>query len=225
MVFITGDTHIPIDLRKLKTANFPLQKELTKDDFVIICGDFGGVWNNGSEEKYWVKWLENKNFTTLFIDGNHENFDLLESYPVINWNGGKVHFISDSVIHLMRGQVFSIAGHKFFTFGGGFSIDKQFRTSGKSWWKQEAPSYDEFIEGLDNLNKCNWEVDYIITHTIGLEIMKKMCYLKENEMLNEYFDRIDDFLAFKHWYFGHFHEDYRIDEKHTIVYQMVLRVV
>lgn len=30
---------------------FPEQKEMTKDDFVIICGDFGGVWNKGEESK------------------------------------------------------------------------------------------------------------------------------------------------------------------------------
>ena len=73
MVYITGDTHIPVDIAKLNSKRFPAQKDLTKDDFLIICGDFGGVWNNDREEMYWRKWLEQKNFTTLFIDGKDVN--------------------------------------------------------------------------------------------------------------------------------------------------------
>ncbi|WP_260504042.1 hypothetical protein [Paenibacillus illinoisensis] len=73
---------------------------MTKDDYVIIVGDFGLIWDGSNEDRYWLKWLDKtKSFTTLFLDGNHENFDLLEQYPVENWNGGKVHRINKSVIH------------------------------------------------------------------------------------------------------------------------------
>ena len=97
---------------------FPEQKEMTKDDFVIICGDFGGVWNKGEENKeetMLMDWLDCKFFTTLFVDGNHENFDRLYDYPVEEWHGGKVHKIRPSVIHLMRGQIFEIDGKSIFT--------------------------------------------------------------------------------------------------------------
>lgn len=90
LIYITGDTHIPIDIDKLKTNSFPEQKDMTKEDFLIICGDFGGVWDNSPADNYWCKWLNNKNFTTLFVDGNHENFDLLNAYKIITWNGGKI---------------------------------------------------------------------------------------------------------------------------------------
>ena len=39
MIYITGDTHIPVDIQKLSTKRFPEQKEMTKNDYVIICGD------------------------------------------------------------------------------------------------------------------------------------------------------------------------------------------
>ncbi|MFL0194448.1 metallophosphoesterase [Clostridium sp. WILCCON 0269] len=122
MIYVTGDTHIPLDIEKLDEDNFNSQKSMTKEDYVIICGDFGGIWNNSTEELNWRKWLEKKNFATLWIDGNHENFELLDKYPVTKWNGGKIHRISDSVIHLMRGQVFNIAGLKFFAMGGGGNL-------------------------------------------------------------------------------------------------------
>ncbi|MBR2045937.1 MAG: metallophosphoesterase [Agathobacter sp.] len=100
MIYITGDCHA--DFRKLNTENFLEQKEMTKEDYVIICGDFGAVWMRdleGEQEKWWMDWLENKPFTTLFVDGNHENFDRLYNYPVEEWMGGKVHKIRPSVIH------------------------------------------------------------------------------------------------------------------------------
>ena len=121
MIFITGDTHGDWKER-FDNLTFPEQKELTKDDYVIIAGDFG-IWNDSPYENYWFDWLEKKSFTTLFVDGNYENFDLLDKIPVCRWNGGFVHFIRPSVIHLMRGQVFTIEGLKFFTFGGASSHD------------------------------------------------------------------------------------------------------
>lgn len=55
MIFITGDTHIPIDISKLNVTNFPIQKELSKEDYLIVCGDFGLIWDKSNEEKYWTK--------------------------------------------------------------------------------------------------------------------------------------------------------------------------
>jgi DNA repair exonuclease SbcCD nuclease subunit len=224
MIYITGDTHIPIDIHKLSVANFPEQKQMTKMDFVIICGDFGGVWNNSKEELYWCNWLNDKNFTTLFVDGNHENFDLLNSYEVKNFAGGKVHFIMEDIIHLMRGQVFEINGVKLFTMGGATSIDKQYRRENISWWKEEIPSTKEYSEALDNLAIHKWNVDYIISHTSSMNIMKEMDYIKENNSLNKFFDMLENNLSYKHWYFGHFHRDQQIDEKHTVVYNSIIKI-
>jgi predicted phosphodiesterase len=228
MIYITGDTHIPIDINKLSMSNFSEQKNMTKNDYVIICGDFGGVWNRSAEELYWRTWLKNKKFTTLFVDGNHENFNLLNNYPVSKWNGGKVHFINESVIHLMRGQVFSIEGFKFFTMGGADSHDKGFRTEGKSWWQEEIPSYTELEEGLDNLDKNKWKVDYVISHTMtpSLTINNKgwHWYDNDNKTLDKYFDLIMERLQYKHWFFGHFHNDIDVDNYHTMVYHRIIKL-
>lgn len=223
MIYITGDTHIPIDISKLNMTNFPEQKTLTKNDYVIIAGDFGGVWDGSKEELYWRKWLNEKPFTTLFIDGNHENFNLLNAYEVKKWNGGRVHFIEDSVIHLMRGQVFDFFGLKFFTMGGATSIDKSYRTPNKSWWEQEIPSQAEYQEAMYNLDTHNWDVDYVITHTTSRSRMEEMGYIKENNSLNTFFDELEENLSYKHWFFGHFHDEIDFkDHKHTLVYNRIL---
>lgn len=70
MIFITGDIHGNIDISKLNSKNFPEGKHLTRNDYVIVCGDFGLVWNESEEEFYWRNWLENKPWTTLWVCGN-----------------------------------------------------------------------------------------------------------------------------------------------------------
>lgn len=125
MIYITGDIHG--DPTRFSKEAFPEQDTMTKEDYVIVCGDFGLVWDKeeSKNEKYWLNWLQNKPFTTLFVDGNHENHDRLDAMPVSEWNGGKVHFVRPNVIHLMRGQVFTLQGQTYFTFGGASSHDIQ----------------------------------------------------------------------------------------------------
>lgn len=125
MIYITGDTHADFKHR-FNMINYPEQKCMTKDDYVIICGDFGGVWDEGKEsrnEKHWLNWFESRSYTILFVDGNHENFDRLNNYPEKKWKGGRIHELRPHVLHLMRGQVFEIDGKKLFTFGGAASHD------------------------------------------------------------------------------------------------------
>ena len=92
MIYITGDCHGKFE--RFNASIFSEQNEMTKDDYVIICGDFGGVWNKDEESKMEtmvLDWLDCKPFTTLFVSENHENFDRLMTYPVEEWYGGKVH--------------------------------------------------------------------------------------------------------------------------------------
>lgn len=226
MIFITGDTHIPIDISKLSVSKFPEQKLLSKSDYIVVCGDFGGVWSDKSgEDKYWQQWLHDKSFTTLFVDGNHENFDLLNGYPIEQWNGGNIHKINDSVIHLMRGQVYSIDGQKIFTMGGAYSIDKYCRRENISWWSAEVPTNIEMNEGLCNLENHNNSVDYIITHTCPESIFNKWYNTNDDDRgLVKYLEHLKNNINYKHWYFGHLHKDMDIDGKHTAVYHNIIQI-
>lgn len=230
MIYITGDIHGTISVNKrLNTKNFPQQKLLTKNDYVIIAGDFGLIWDGSKEDQYWLKWLDKtKPFTSVFIDGNHENFDLLEEYPVEIWNGGKVHRINDSVIHLMRGQVFEIEDKKFFTFGGAASHDKEYRKEGKSWWSREMPSQEEYEEGLKNLEKHNFKVDYILTHTCSataLEYIEERCKIRmDRDEMHPYFYGIEQKVEYKQWYFGHFHHDFELPNNQRLLYTDIIRI-
>ncbi len=224
MIYIIGDTHIPTDISKLNTKNFPRQKNMTKDDFVIICGDFGGVWDGSREEAYWRKWLDDKNFTTLFVDGNHENFNLLSMFEEIDLFGGKARKISDSIYHLMRGYVYEIEGMKIFTFGGASSHDIQFRTDGKNWWAEELPSEDEMKTAYENLSHHDWNVEYVITHCAPTSVINSISEEYEKDVLTDFFDIIKEKLTFEKWYFGHYHKDMILDEKFNAVFENIILI-
>lgn len=98
MICATGDTHG--NFERFQPEYFPEQAEMTKEDYMIICGDFGGLWDGRKKDNRNLDWLESLPFTVLFVSGNHENFDLLEKYPVEEWNGGKVQAHLPHVIHL-----------------------------------------------------------------------------------------------------------------------------
>ncbi len=244
MIYITGDTHGMIDWEKLNTTEFPEQKDLTREDYVIVLGDFGGVWDGDKQDRHILKTYGQRNFTTLFIDGNHENHDLLDKYPVEEWNGGKIHRLTDNVIHLMRGQVFTIDRMKIFTMGGAESTDKEWRREGESWWAREMPSQEEYEEALMNLQKADFKVDIVLTHCapegyIGKNMrpvynsdIKRMMaeYMAEvvarsgNEM-TDFLDALimERELKFDHWFFGHYHRD--MDwARFSLVYDRILQV-
>lgn len=225
MIYITGDTHGQNDFRKL-VYFADVHPELTKKDYMIVAGDFGGVWSGRSLETTRSMYARLP-FTTLFVDGNHENFDMLDAYPVEIWKGGKVHKISADIIHLMRGQVFEIEGKTIFTFGGATSIDKFLRIEGVSWWRREMPSYEELDEGIKNLGRHNNRVDYIVTHSCDEKALwypplrergVKMETYPENQMLAFF----EDIVRYRHWYFGHYHMDADLTPRKTVLYRQIL---
>ena len=212
MIFVTGDTHRLKDVKKLNNENFKMQSRLTREDFLIVAGDFGAIWSGGEKDKEVIDFYENKNFTTLFIAGNHENHPLLNSYPVEIWNGGKIHRISEHVIHLMDGQVFEIDGKTIFTMGGATSVDKAYRTEGETWWPEEEPSLEVKEEGLSNLAKYDNTVDYIITHTCPEFIKEEFGkqfekFINYESAVEQYLEIIMDTVKYKKWYLGHLHVD------------------
>lgn len=246
MVYVTGDTHA--NFRKFSTRLFPEQKSLTRDDFVIILGDFGGVWADTPTERYWLDWLNDKPFTTCFVDGNHENYDRLYSdeFDIVDFHGGKAHQIRNNVFHLMRGYVFEFCNKKFFCMGGASSHDiddgilepddpdkisrwrwqgRMFRVNHVSWWEQEIPSDDELNFGLCNLKKNHNKVDFIISHCLPCSVAQ-MLGLYDVDRLTYYFDGlIDKGIQFDKWYCGHYHTNQTIYGKFNVLYENIERIV
>ena len=252
MIYITGDTHG--SFKRINSRNIPTWTSMTRDDYLIICGDFGGVWDTivSDEEHRNILELTRCPFTILFIDGNHENFDRLERYPVVEFRGGKAHKIKSNIYHLMRGEYYEIDGKTFWVFGGARSHDisdgildesdfssyrsflkkvrqmedenKMFRINHLSWWKEELPTQQEMNFGLQTLLENNNSVDYVITHCCPQSIAS-ICGFREPDILTKYFNDIDRKIEFKKWFFGHYHNDIQILDKYVMLYHQIERIL
>lgn len=223
MVYVTGDMHG--DESRFYTRQM---KKLDKGDTLLICGDFGFVWDGSAKEKKLLDYLGSRKYAIAFVDGTHENYDLLKKYRMTVWNGGRVHRISGNLFHLMRGQIFTIEGLRIFAFGGGESLDREMRDEHKTWWREEMPSPREMADGADMIDENNCEVDVIITHEPPAKVKSALLQRSGDpdriNKLNGYFEQLNRECKFRHWYFGSMHEDRVVTRAHTSVYYDVLPI-
>ncbi len=220
MIYITGDTHGDFSRFKDSTT-----RKIKKGDTLIVCGDFGFIWNGSRAEKQILKKIGELRYTVAFIDGCHENFKLLEEYPELQWNGGTARSISGKLVHLKRGQVYNIEGKKFFTFGGGHSQDIDIRRETDTWFEQEQPTEADVEEGVKNLLSNEGKVDYIITHEPPQSLKKCL----DIDMLHRletdtFFEQIIDQCSFEKWFFGKCHMNKIIPQKFYALFDNVIRL-
>lgn len=215
MIYVTGDMHG--DIHRFKTKAL---KKLKKNDTLIICGDFGFLWDGSEKERKLLDWIGKRRYHVLFVEGTHDNLDLLNSYPTAEWNGGLVHEISGNLKHLCRGQVFRLEDLLIFTFGGGESQDADLRR--QTWWSAELPSEEELKTAQDNLVQHHHHIDYIITHQCSRNI-KKFLTMEDNEIniLDTFFDQIRESCTYKRWFFGNYHINKIIPPREYAVFDAV----
>lgn len=221
MVYVTGDMHgdesrlYDRQLRKLKAG-----------DTLLVCGDFGYLWDGSTRERQTLEYLGSRKYTIAFLDGTHENFTRLYACRETMWKGGRVHRVSGNLFHLMRGQVFEIENLRIFAFGGGESTDKEMRVERKSWWREELPTPAEMAEGAVQLDEVGCRVDYILTHEppslVKSSILLRSGSVDRVNKLNGYLEEINRSCKFRHWYFGSVHEDRVITPTHTAVFKNIL---
>ena len=218
-IFITGDTHGLYDFDSLK--EFATKEKLDRSDYIIIAGDCSVVWSKEYLPQY-IPPFEELGATILYIDGNHENFDMLETYPVTMLLGGEVNQISTNIYHLRRGEVFEIYGKKIFVMGGGESGGISNLKEHIDWWMQESITAEDMSNAIKNLASYDNTVDIVVSHvppTSVLELVGKELavdgeelpwYIKlklEPKVSNNYLQKISDTVSFDKWYFGHIHLD------------------
>ncbi len=224
MIYVTGDMHG--DISRFESNAL---RQLKKGDTLIVCGDFGFIWDNSKQEQKYLKKLAKKKYNICFVDGTHENFEMLNSFPVTEWQGGKVHRISDNIFHLMRGQVFRIENMSIFAMGGGESPDIDIRFEENAWSKDEFPSREELIEGANNLEKLDCKVDFIVTHEPPVNL-KSFLNLRDGDLtavngLNTYLEELGGACTYRRWFFGSMHLDKYISSCQVAVYRNVINAI
>ena len=230
-IFFTGDTHA--EFRRFSSKNFPIGKELTYDDYVIILGDFGGFWDNSKQDAYWMGWLESKDFNIVFLPGNHENYSILNNisrYIYMEMWGGKVRQFGRNIFMLQNGETYRINGKTYLVMGGGLSIDKSMRKENISWWKEEYPTISDWNKFEKNCQENDFTFDFILSHVPPLFILEKMIKadITNEKVKDEVAIRLGDFmgkLKFTKWLFGHMHQNVVIHQNYICLYEDIIEDV
>ena len=116
MIYVTADTHGERERFEEKSI-----RRLKKGDTLIVLGDFGFLWDGSKAEKKNLAWLARRRYKILFLDGCHDNYDLLKEYPLEDFCGGRARHIGGNLYHVLRGSVLELEGKKLLCFGGGES--------------------------------------------------------------------------------------------------------
>ena len=221
--FITGDIHG--DLTRI--WEFIDKIDINYENCnIIIAGDAGLCWRHDKADLARNILLHESNYKThiWFIDGNHENFKVLKSFPIDE--DGIAH-ISKHIHYLPRGSKlilnFGSYTKTLLAMGGADSVDKNQRTSGLNWWEDERIT-EKDIEGI------NGYYDYVITHCCPSHIFNNnkvyLCTLgniiddanadfhESEKMLEKLYNNID----FDMWYFGHYHTNLQVDIKFKCIF-------
>lgn len=217
MIYFTGDTHG--DLSRFRSS---AAKKLKKGDTVIICGDFGFVWNGSKEELSNIKWLSKRKYKILFVEGAHENFEMLEALPKVDFCGGRARKLADNIFQLMRGEVFEIEGKKIFAFGGGDDIQLDLMDFREGPDFSRLPDEEECEHAKENLAVLENKVDYIVTYDTGFK-MRSFLEMENNTFnnLHAFLNEVSVSCSFNKWFFGCFHRDLKIPPYYYACYENI----
>lgn len=239
MIYVTGDTHIDRDIAKLQDENWPEGQTLTRSDYLVVMGDFGALWYGGERDRRLLDMYESKPYTTLFVDGNHDNFDIIDALPTAERFGAPVHVVPGfpHVIHLMRGYVYELPVSaeetaRVLVMGGAETRDRSRRIEGVDWWRREMPSEEEYERCTRSLDDVGWSVDYVFTHELPYDAIRYARDWTVQEEIQMMPDRLSGFLQWVDdkldksslhiWYAGHYHTDRLIDARYRVLYNDIL---
>jgi len=236
-VLLAGDTHGTINcgkVRKDMIAEYCSSNNLCVKDIeaLIILGDFGMVWAGHEDDQFEsLSKFYKRSYPVYAVYGNHENYDAIKLYPLVERYGAQCRQITDNVHFIERGETITIGSKRFLVLGGAKSIDKCYRREFISWWKQEYWSKSEIDLLMQKLETDN-VFDYVLSHTGTTEAKFDLIGINEKYRDYELFKddietlnaEIEKLITFNHWYYAHYHED-KSNEKFSCLFNNLKHVM
>ena len=214
MIYVTGDIHGDYD-----ALNARQLRQIKRGDKLIVTGDFGFIWDNSKTElKNFVR-LTRKKFDILFVEGAHENFELLKQYGEVDLYCGKGYKLAHNIYCLKRGEVYRIDGKTVFALGGG--LDPYAQDLGES---PSMPTDEELKYAVESIQSHRRRVDLIVTHEAPASVKKLIDKNASINDLNIFLDTVMHNTAYGKWYFGSLHEDRRVSDQLICVFEEIHRV-
>lgn len=231
-IFVKGDCHG--DLNFLKS--WCKANQTTKEDYLVLCGDVGlNYFLNKVENKKKYQ-ISNCPITLICVHGNHEErpknissykFKYNENLKCNVWYEEEypnILFPQDGVIEIL--------GYKCLVLGGAYSVDKYYRIyRNLTWFPEEQMSEEDKERILKILEKEN-SFEYIFSHTVPLIYERELVDLflpginqyEVDKSMEEFLSVVHEKIEFKHWFFGHFHDNFDLTDKVTILYNDIVEL-
>ena len=123
------------------------------------------------------------------------------------------------VLFAKDGEIYNLNGNTCMVIGGAYSVDKNYRLMrGWSWFESEQPNDEIKQYVISRLDKVDWNVDYVFSHTTPLKYEPVEWFLDfidqstVDKSTEEWLDSIENKLDYKKWYCGHYHGSKTIDK-------------
>lgn len=220
MIYVTGDVHG--DIKDLESRDI---KRIKKGDTLIITGDFGFIWNNSKEELKNLKKLSKKKYNIVFVEGVHENFELLRNYEECDFCGAKAKKITDNIYCLNRGEIYTIEDKTIFCLGGGAHEDVYEKYDNDPIKNPSLPTDNELEYAVKNMQAHNKKVDYVITHEAPASVKRMIRRDSTINDMNIFLDTLLHNIQCDKWYFGSMHTDRVVFSHMECVYQRVHKLI
>ncbi len=212
-IYITGDTHRYFD----KVYYTCVEYATTPDDIMIILGDAGINYYLGESDEVLKEELRDYPITMFMIHGNHEERPSeIDSYEIKRWHGGLVYYEEEypNLLFAIDGEIYDFDGRTTVAIGGAYSVDKYARLrSGEPWFDTEQPSKEIKAYVERRLDKANWRVDFVLSHTCPKKYEPTHAFIPDldqstvDKSTEEWLDTIEERLDYDRWYCGHYHID------------------
>lgn len=160
MIAVTGDTR-GIEALYVLSQDEAI-RSMSKNDYLLVLGNCG-ITEAHTDFQENIQLYRDLPCSVMYLDGPHDDYDLLSDHPLFPWNGGMTQNISRYLIHLVRGQVFTMGGKRFLTMGGGTTPGRDETGMFYDWWPEQDIFPAELDAALENLDAVGGRVDYVFS--------------------------------------------------------------
>lgn len=207
-VIVAGDWHRnPYATWPKRVVEFAAQNQI---DTILHVGDFG--YNYGSTDAYSFEKplheaLQKNDVKLVWIDGNHENHEMLRDAPRLS-NGFVQTGKRGNIFYAPRGQRWTWSGRDFGALGGAWSPNGERLKEGLTVFKDlEQPTWDDLGKLGDS------PLDYLITHDAPERVaLKSILGIVEETPTRKILQKAVDTTKPSRVFSGHWHRrlDYRL---------------
>ena len=211
--YITGDTHGGFN----RIKRFCNLIQTAPSDVMVILGDAGINYWCDSRDTELKDRLRDLNITLFCVHGNHEARPWETGHYIERlWHGGTVYVEEEypNLLFAKDGEIYDFNGKSVLVLGGAYSIDKWYRLgNGACWYQSEQPTDEIKAYVQEQLDKSDWQVDIVLSHTVPVEFEPTWAFLpgidqsQVDKSTELWLQTIYDKLKFSKWYAGHYHVD------------------